>query len=30
MRAQNRQIESYAAKAGRVLPIMLLRTVTVH
>jgi len=30
MRAQNGQIDTYAAKAGRVLPIMLLRTVTVH
>ena len=30
MRKQNRQIDTYAAKAGRVLPIMLLRTVTVH
>jgi len=30
MRKQNRQIETYAARAGRVLPVMLLRTVTVH
>ena len=30
MHKQNPQIETYAAKAGRVIPIMLLRTVTVH
>ena len=30
MRKLNRQIDTYATKAGRVLPIMLLRTVTVH
>jgi deazaflavin-dependent oxidoreductase (nitroreductase family) len=30
MRKQNGQIETYARKAGRVLPIILLRTVTVH
>jgi deazaflavin-dependent oxidoreductase (nitroreductase family) len=30
MLKQNRQIETYARKAGRVLPVMLLRTVTVH
>lgn len=30
MRRQNSQIEAYAAKAGRIIPVMLLRTVTVH
>lgn len=30
MLKQNSQIETYARKAGRVLPVMLLRTVTVH
>jgi F420H(2)-dependent quinone reductase len=30
MRKQNAQIETYAAKAGRIIPVMLLRTVTVH
>ena len=30
MRKQNGQIETYARNAGRVLPIILLRTVTVH
>jgi F420H(2)-dependent quinone reductase len=30
MRRQNSQIETYAAKAGRIIPVMLLRTVTVH
>jgi deazaflavin-dependent oxidoreductase (nitroreductase family) len=30
MLKQNAQIETYAAKAGRIIPVMLLRTVTVH
>jgi deazaflavin-dependent oxidoreductase (nitroreductase family) len=30
MRRQNKAIDVYAAKAGRVLPIMLLRPVTIH
>jgi deazaflavin-dependent oxidoreductase (nitroreductase family) len=30
MRRQNSQIDAYAARAGRVIPVMLLRTVTVH
>jgi deazaflavin-dependent oxidoreductase (nitroreductase family) len=30
MRRQNSQIEAYAARAGRIIPVMLLRTVTVH
>jgi deazaflavin-dependent oxidoreductase (nitroreductase family) len=30
MRRQNAQIDTYAAKAGRVLPIMRLRPVTIH
>jgi deazaflavin-dependent oxidoreductase (nitroreductase family) len=30
MRRQNAAIDTYAAKAGRVLPIMLLRPVTIH
>jgi len=30
MRKQNPAVETYAAKAGRVLPIMLLRTLKVY
>jgi deazaflavin-dependent oxidoreductase (nitroreductase family) len=30
MRRQNSQIDGYAASAGRIIPVMLLRTVTVH